>query len=515
MPRWRSFRTRLTLWNLLIMALALSGYVVLQGFIIRRNLDAATDRDLWNRAHRFAGWWAQRDPRLLPAIRTGDFGWPGSPRDRRRPLPTPGVPPSPLSGSPTSRRGFYSLPRVLGVDGEPLVPFSSETPWDNEAFIVALADRETYTTTTYEQDTVRVFSLPLKRQFGDIATIEGVVQVAHPLTEQHRLADSLIRTPLTLIPLALGLAGLGAVFLAGRALRPVRSLTQAAAEIGEHDLSRRLEVTGNDELAELASTFNGMIGRLETAFEGRREAIERLEAAYDQQRRFAGDASHELRTPLTRIKACASLALSRERSAADYTQALATINRAADEMQRLVDDLLLLARADAGRLEQELGPVDLGRILAEAAVQTPEGAPIRIEAPAEAAAIPGDAGALCRLFRNLLENARRHTPAGGEITARVLHLNGAAEIEIRDNGEGIPPEHLPHLGERFYRVDAARSRRQGGTGLGLAICRSIAAAHQGSLRIESTPGEGTTVVVTLPTPPAVDGLERVAEVDGR
>src|SRR5436309_9475578 len=171
--------------------------------------------------------------------------------------------------------------------------------------------------------------------------------------EYDRLWQGLVWTLLALLPLSLLVAGMGGLFLTDRALRPVHQVTQAAAQIGVEDLSRRLKVHGRDELAELAATFNGMIARLEAAFE--------------QQQRFTADASHELRTPLARIKVTTSMALAGEQSSEEYQTALRIADQAADVMDRLIQQLLLLARADAGQLPIERSRLDLNLVLQEAA----------------------------------------------------------------------------------------------------------------------------------------------------
>ena len=302
-------------------------------------------------------------------------------------------------------------------------------------------------------------------------------------------------------------AGLGGAFLTGRALRPVREVTQAAAQIGVNDLSQRLKVESDDEFGELAQTFNAMIARLE-------EAFVRMEAAYEEQRRFTGDASHELRTPLTTIKANTSLALSGERSAAQYREALEAADRAADTMNRIVQDLLLLTRSDAGNLslEQQRFPIEAPIANALDMVRHLRGASIELDLAPEALEVNGDLHHLTRLFTNLLENALRHTPPEGriEVAARAADTPQGRVVIVRvtDSGEGIPAEHLPRVCDRFYRVDVARSRAGyaggagGGTGLGLAICQSIIRAHGGEMTIKSEVDRGTTVMVTLPAAPA-------------
>jgi signal transduction histidine kinase len=276
------------------------------------------------------------------------------------------------------------------------------------------------------------------------------------------------------------------MFLTGRALQPVRRVREAAQAIGAQDLSRRLPVSGRDEFSDLAATFNAMIARLEQAF--------------DQQKRLVADTSHELRTPLTTIKGTTSLALSGERSIAELQHSLEAVDRAADLMSRTVQDLLLLARSDSGEIEVAREPISIAEVLADAvdAVQGREGPAVDLTLPEDPPDVQGDLHSLVRVFANLLDNAMRHTPAGGAITVSSRCVHNSVICSVRDTGIGIAPEHLPHLGERFYRVDKARDRSRGGTGLGLAICRSILSAHGGYLTIESKEGKGTTVTVTLP-----------------
>ena len=336
---------------------------------------------------------------------------------------------------------------------------------------------------------IRVFSVPLMEDGMIRAVFQSGNSLAHLRAEEARTT----RTLLTLIPLVLLVAGLGGAFLTDRALRPVRRIAHEAGKIEAENLSRRLPVTGNDEFAELAVTFNGMLARLQTAFE-------RQEEAFEQQRRFTADASHELRTPLTIIKANTSLALSGVRTAPELLKTVQTVNTAADRMNRIVQDLLLLARSDAGQLTYARVPVSLSDVLAQAVagLHRPDGAPVSVTFSASTPHVLGDSDALIRLFGNLLENASRYTPPDGHITVSSEVLGDVIAVKVTDTGEGIAAEHLPHLTERFFRVEAARSRPKGGTGLGLAICRSIVDAHDGGLMIESTPGKGTAVRVTLP-----------------
>jgi heavy metal sensor kinase len=337
------------------------------------------------------------------------------------------------------------------------------------------------TTTDSRERRLRLASQPILSR-GKVA---AVILVAHDLAELDEVIGRLALVLLALFPLALAAAGAGGLALANRALAPVDRITRAASEISERDLSRRLPVGGRDELGRLATTFNALIARLQQAFE--------------RQRRFTADASHELRTPLSLIQAITSQKLMRPREPEEYEQTLRQIDEAAAYMAKLVAHLLTLARADAGQVTLEQEPLELTELLEHVAAQVGETSgwaiPIYADGPAP---VVGDAIRLTELFLNLLENAVKYTPPAGTIEIHVCHNPDSVKVAVRDTGIGIPPEHLPHVFDRFYRVDKARSREAGGTGLGLAISRWIAEAHGGSIHAESKPGEGTTMTVTLP-----------------
>jgi signal transduction histidine kinase len=237
---------------------------------------------------------------------------------------------------------------------------------------------------------------------------------------------------------------------------------------------------------------------LATAFDG---MIDRLDGAFQRQRRFTADASHELRTPLTIIRSQAEVALARPREPAYYARVLSSIREEAERLGHLVESLLIMARADAGRA-LTLEPVDLEEIVAEAGARVATRAHergIRLAVEIESThPVRGDATWLTQLLSNLLDNALRHTPSGGQVTLSVGPAPDGALLKVADTGEGIAPEHLPHLFERFYRADQARSRSAGGTGLGLAICDWVARMHGGRLEVDSTLGRGTTFSLWLP-----------------
>jgi heavy metal sensor kinase len=265
-------------------------------------------------------------------------------------------------------------------------------------------------------------------------------------------------------------------------------MSETLAGITARRLSERIDLAGVDsELGELGAILNEMLGRLESSFE--------------QQVRFTADASHELRTPLSVILAHIELALGRPRTAEEYREALATCDRAAGRMKALVEDLLTLARADAGQLDLEPVPVDLGSIAEECvdlldALASRRG--IRLDVSAGRAVVAGDADRLTQVATNLITNAILYNRLGGRVVVTAAAEGNEAVLTVADTGAGIPEEDLPLLFQRFYRADPARSRKHGGSGLGLAICRSIVEAHGGRIAVTSRPGAGTTVTVRLP-----------------
>jgi heavy metal sensor kinase len=285
--------------------------------------------------------------------------------------------------------------------------------------------------------------------------------------------------------LAVGLAG--GWLISARILRPVAAIAATASAITETNLSERIDPAAVDrELEDLARVLNA--------------TFDRLEAAFERQARFTADASHELRTPLAVIRSHAQLALARPRTADEYRRAVEACLQAADRMAALAEGLLTLARADAGKLDLRRQPVDLRRLTEDTlALLRPlaEGQGVTVTARLGPAAVRGDADGLGRVVTNLLSNAVRYNRPGGTVHVRLGVTAGEAVLAVEDTGCGIPDSDRPHLFERFYRVDKARSRASGGTGLGLAICRSIVEAHGGAIGFDTHPGRGTTFWVRL------------------
>ncbi|MCW5943559.1 MAG: HAMP domain-containing protein [Fimbriimonadaceae bacterium] len=406
------------------------------------------------------------------------------------PIPSSGPPPLPFNGPgprdvPWFRRATFFLPNgaAPGLDGRSVL--------DEAGFRRAMNGEEAFGEVVREEGTLRVFSTPVVRD----RRVEGVVQVASELDAYRGFWESQLAVLGLLVPVALLVGSLGGLFLANRALRPVQQVTQAAAELSDQDLSKRLDVRGDDELAAMARTFNAMLDRLAAAFGSRDEAYRRLSDAFEQQRRFTADASHELRTPLARLKLTTSLALSGEDGAKELREALEVADQSADAMTQLVQQLLLLARTDAEVPTQDREPVDLADATSEAIEVV--GAEVAFDAPASPICALAERHAVVRVLVNLIENASLHG-AGGAISVAIREEDDRAVVEVRDQGPGIPAVHLPRLTERFYRVDAARSRADGGTGLGLAIVRSLVESYGGTIEIASEVGVGTVVTVRWP-----------------
>jgi signal transduction histidine kinase len=392
--------------------------------------------------------------------------------------------------------------------GEPIVRVSGEPNGEPNIVPTELAGDEAravhFPVTVTDRDGVRWYI--------------GAVIVGERLTTMHETLASLRQVLLVTSALGLALALAGGWVLAGRALRPVDRVTAAAAAIATGDGtatslgSRLLVPPTDDELSRLSATFNAM--------------LDRLQASFRAQERFVGDASHELRTPLTAIRGNVDVLLRQARlggrglDPTDLTSALDDIRLESDRMRRLLDDLLLLARADADAGNDPAGtaPIRHERVrldeIASEAVRSAEsltsGQVLELEAP-RGVEVAGDPDRLHQLMMILLDNAIRHTPPRGRIRVAVAATpNGQARIAVRDEGEGIAPEHLPHLFERFYRADGARGRSSGGTGLGLAIAQAICRAHGGEISVTSAPDQGATFLVTLPGEAQTDAGERVS-----
>jgi heavy metal sensor kinase len=321
-----------------------------------------------------------------------------------------------------------------------------------------------------------------------LSTQPGALIVGRSTRQIDEALHGLVRTLVIAVPLALAVAAGGGIFLAQRALKPVDRIARTAQDIEENDLSQRINVNTKDELGRLAATLNAMIGRLERAFQ--------------RQKQFTSDASHELRAPLAVIEAESSLALQKERPPSDYRQSLETISQESKRMSSLIEQLLTLARADAGKEQWNFAEVNLGRLITNLSTDVEvlcqeKGLTCHL-GQTQDLVIRGDEARLRELFMNLLDNAIRYTPSPGTVSISVRREAQMAVVAVTDTGVGIPTEDIPFIFERFYRADKSRSRTEVGTGLGLAICRYIAEAHGGKIEVESQLGSGSTFSVWLP-----------------
>jgi heavy metal sensor kinase len=371
---------------------------------------------------------------------------------------------------------------VYGRDGFPGVP----SP-DAATLQFIIADQRAFDTAhATDGTTIRLYLEPVRDDKGKVV---GTVQIGRSLAEIEAVLDQIWVLGAGSLLIGLVLAGVGGYVLAGRALAPVDRITRAAERIGAEDLGQRLALPlPDDELGRLARAFDGMIGRLDEAFQ--------------RQRRFTADAAHELRTPLSIICARAEAARNRPREASYDARALDDIYAESQRLRQLVESLLVLARIDASQ-SLKLAPVDLEDLVADVAERIAPRAQERdVELRAliaETAPVLGDATWLTQLLLNLLDNALRHTPPGGHVTLSLDPAPGGVALGVADTGEGIAAKHLPHIFERFYRADQARTRLTGGAGLGLAICGWVAEAHHGRITVESEVGRGTIFALWLPT----------------
>jgi heavy metal sensor kinase len=318
-----------------------------------------------------------------------------------------------------------------------------------------------------------------------------VLVVAAPLADVDRSIERLRLLLLVAGPVALVLAGGGGWLLARAALRPVDRMTEQAGTIGAHRLHDRVSVPdAADELTRLARTLNGM--------------LDRIERGVVEQRRFVADASHELRTPLAVMRAELEVALRADDPAADASEVLDSAAEEVARMSKVVDDLLTLAHSDENSLELLLERVDLGEVATEVAGQLrPLAQRGGVELTVEAPPVPvvADRARVTQVVTNLVDNAVKYAGAGAAVRVRVWDDADGAGLAVTDTGPGIAPEDLPKVFDRFFRLDAARTRARGGSGLGLAICKELVEAHGGRIRAGSVPGIGSTFSLTLPARP--------------
>jgi two-component system heavy metal sensor histidine kinase CusS len=325
---------------------------------------------------------------------------------------------------------------------------------------------------------------------ADGAAPPRLIQAALSVSREETLmADYRRKLALVLLAGTLLSAGLGIV-VARRGMRPLAHITDAVQRVSASKLYERVgEADWPQELCSLAAAFDGMLGRLEDSFA-------RLS-------RFSADLAHELRTPINNLMGEAEVALSRARTAEEYRQVIESSLEEYQRLARLIDSLLFLARAESGKASLQLAPCDTLREMEAVrefheAVAEEQGVAVTCRGEVR---LWADATLLRRALSNLLANALRYTPRGGQVTlAAELAEGGAVALRVSDTGCGIAPEHLPRVCDRFWRADSARANHPEGTGLGLAIAKSIMDLHGGSIEIDSEPSRGTTVTLLFPQP---------------
>jgi heavy metal sensor kinase len=456
----RSIRLRLTLWYVLLIAIILACFSAGIYLTLRHNLYANLNDSLEARAND-----------LLPLVR-----YEGT---------SPTLSASISTNSPDLGEQFV---RVYDASGQLTFDDSGEAgavPVDSEALQRALTGGTDTHGVSVNGEPFRVRVVPIEQN----GRLTGALEVGRDAGDESDTLHTLLLILGTAYPVTLAVASLGGIFLAGRALSPIDKLTRLARRISAEDLSQRLDLQlPDDEMGRLARTFDEMIARLDDAFR--------------RQRQFTADASHELRTPLTAVKGQVEVALTRPRDPDAYREVLQNVNEEVDRLIRLVGSLLTLARADAGQIPVSPEAIDVANLVTAAAEQVRPVAQQRdvglVLAPGPAVNLRADEDLLLQLLLNLLDNAIKYTPSGGQVTAGWTADGTQIELWVRDTGAGIGPEHLPHIFDRFYRADKARSRAEGGVGLGLSICRWIAEAHDGSISVETSSGEGSTFTVKLP-----------------
>jgi heavy metal sensor kinase len=370
---------------------------------------------------------------------------------------------------------------IINREGEIVVQSSNLSGFNDILDPESLGVEEVYRLVPRDNTLLRVLTVPV---FDNQGRPIGHIQVGR-LLDNFQIFTRVLGRALLFSLIAVGISLIVLAVLTSNLFRPLEDIATVARQITRaDDLSRRVPHSNRtDEIGELARAFN--------------QTLERLDRLFRSQQRFLADVSHELRTPLTSVRGNLDLM---SRFGRYDAESMAVIQDEMERMSRLLGDLLLLARADTGGLPLRHEPVELDNVLFEVYRQVS-----RIEksvavelTDVDQAIILGDEDRLKQLLLNLVDNGIKYTQPGGAVRLSLAKDSAWAHLTVSDTGIGIPPEDLPHIFDRFYRVDKARSRAQGGSGLGLAIVKWIVQAHGGGVQVDSTPGQGTTFHVSLP-----------------
>jgi len=449
-----SIRLRLSVWYLAVLCatLAVLGFVIFVG--VQKSVATIIDSDLQDRLRAAKLFMAQQIPIELGKDLQDEF--------QEYSASQPGG--ELLQISDDSRSWIFRSPSIEKYNIKPLIPAKPDSDRPNVEFQTL--------------GSLRVISgaTLLNRKFY-------YVQIATDVSKFNLLLRQLKWLLLISTPFAIALALVGGYWLSGRALKPVKQIAERARLINAEELSLRLELPkASDEMRLLAETLNEMLQRIETSF--------------SRITRFTADASHELRTPVAIIRTTAELALRHKRDESEYKQSLQDILDEAERTGFLIDDLLTLAKTDSPAVLAVRRSVNVADVAEQAYIKAKHLAAERqislsLDISSRDVFLDGDPDALSRMFLSLFENAVKYTPTGGQVKAGFAACNDAAVFAITDSGIGIPPDALPHIFERFYRADTARTRSDGGFGLGLAIAKAIANAHHADIEAESLDGKGS------------------------
>jgi heavy metal sensor kinase len=447
-------RTRLTTWYFLFVAAALIGFAALALAVMRQSIYATVDEQLEDRSH------------ALQALIARSGG-------------------EDLADAVREHNELQSSSQLLQVSNGGGKFLYRSPVMERLGVPAAQANQKRFANVEYGDLPLRILSSTVS-----VGGQRFIVQVAEPMDDYLEALERFRTAMFIGIPVLLLLAAGGGYWMSTRALRPVDQITHAAQMINPQDLSQRVTVlqTG-DELQRLAETLNQMLQKIESA-------VARIT-------QFTADASHELRTPVALIRTRAEVTLAKPRSVDQYRDALKEVLAESERTTALIENLMTLARADTGSETLSFNRTDIGDIAREVSTQAQTLSEAKqlhwsVAIPDAAIWLRGDANALRRLLLILIDNAVKYTPPAGSISLALQRNGSHAEIRVRDNGIGISADDLPHIFDRFYRADKARSRELGGTGLGLSIGRWIANAHGGDIQVETSTPNGTTFVVRLP-----------------
>ena len=458
---FNSIRTKLTLWYVGVLAVVIIGFSTGAYFMLANALSRETDESLVEMGHNFES--------ALRAELEDENGAAASDRA--------------ISEAVNEMRFRDYQFQIVTADGRVIASTADSSFLTNEL------NCDEFQIVNINNEPQRVYLSPLAN-----GKDQNKLLVFHSLREQNRLMARLAGIFFVSLPISLILAGFGGYFLARKSLAPMVEMGRQAAQIGAQNLHERIQIKNKtDELGDLAAVFN--------------ELLSRLDASFEQQRRFMADASHELRTPLAIVRGEAEVALSKDdRTTAEYKESLSILHDESKRLTKIVEDLFTLARADAGQFNAAFAPVYLDEIVGEAVrsmrvLAERQNIGISVSGATEMS-FNGDESLLRRLFLNLLDNAVKYSRPGGKVSVDCISTEMELQIDISDNGIGIPQDEQPKIFERFYRVDKARVRGDetatSGAGLGLSIARWIAEIHNGKITLASTGEDGSVFTVIFP-----------------